>query len=345
MAKNFTLNPSDFLQEEQTPRHIPEIFKPYKQSPITDEIRSKLLAPKQLDLTNNASTLASKNKKEMILTIEHYDELEAFLGGENKITSAEVSAKLISAGKLFDCIILTFSQYYFEHGQTIPPGNLELSLPLREYAELIGKKDLRETRENVKRDLTILRNVKFTSPAIQQKGKRLGNDYHDIYLLTEKGISKGNINVTINERFVNILLEQKTHLAFNLNALRINSRQHPNSYLLYTKLQSHRRINLNKETENIISVEALYNYCTTLPRYEKVMSEDRHIDQRIITPFERDLHAIKEIQWHYIGEQPNNFEEWINKKIEIVWLEEYPNQETILKGREKHAKQISSGNK
>lgn len=347
MATNFTLNPSDLLREEQAPKKIPEIFRPYKQSNITDEIRSKLLAPKQLDMINNASTLA-KSKLDMVLTIEHYNELESYLGGQNKIESAEVSGKLISAGKLFDCMIITFSKYFFAHGGEIPRGNLALSLPLTEYAELVGKTDIKELRANTKRDLEILRNVKFTSPGLKNKHGKRGSDYHDIYLLTEKGISNGKINFTINERFVEILQEQKTHLAFDIRALRLNARKNPNSYLLYTKLQSHRKINLGKETENKITVKALYTYCTSIPRHEKVLNEDRHVEQRIIYPFERDmdnLSALGLIEWDYIGQEPTSYKEWIESSIHFKIKEEYPLKEEILESKKKFEKKAISEKK
>ena len=134
-----------------------------------------------------------------------------------------------------------------------------------------------------------------------------------------------------------MLAQQRYFLYVPIEILQSNEKKNPNTYLLYKKIVSHKRINVGKKNENIIKVKTLYDYCVTLPRYEDVMASDKHIDQRIIKPFERDLDIIKEFSWHYETEEPpTDFTQWINTNIIITWRNQLPDTKTILEGRKKY---------
>jgi hypothetical protein len=64
----------------------------------------------------------------------------------------------------------------------------------------------------------------------------------------------------------------------------------------------------------------LVNASPTFPKYEDV---NYRFTQFILEPFERDMDAITSIKWHYAGEQPTNYNEFITSSVVITWVD-YP---------------------
>lgn len=314
--------------KEETKRVDTTKYRPLRQNQINDNIIKGLLEPKQLSIFDGSATtqLDPKKKQEFTLTIENFEDLEKVLS--NELYNSHKANQ--SAGKLLDSFLIKMTEQGFT--------STTATIPLKEYAELTGKKDLKELRARTKADLQVLKRVKFSSTP-KRKSKN-NQDYIDIYLFGgTEGIINGNIVFKFNENFFQIFSQQRHFLYIPLEVLQSNERKNPHTYLLYKKIVSHKRMNLGKKNENTIKVKTLYDYCVTLPRYEDVMSTDKHIDQRIIQPFERDLDIIKEFSWHYeTKEPPTNFEEWKNTNIVITWHNTLPDTTTILDGRNKHNK-------
>lgn len=319
------------IKENELNKSIPIKYRLIKQNQISDNISKGLLEPKQLSIFDNSATtnLNTKKRQEFVLTIEKFDELENILSNElyNNLKANQ------SAGKLLDGFLIKMSENGFSTSTA--------TLNLKEYAEMVKKKDLKELRKKTKADLQILKRVKFS---YTPKKKTRGNnqDYMDVYLFGgTEGIENGNIIFKFNEDFFNIFAEQKNFLYIPIEVLQSNEKTNPNTYLLYKRIISHKRMNLGKKNENVIKVKTLYDYCVTLPRYEDVMENGRQIDQRIIKPFERDLDIIQEFTWNYETEvSPTTFNDWIDTNIKITWRNELPDTNTIIKGREKHQKKI-----
>ena len=203
---------ASFLTEEIK---APLYYKKVKQSPVTDEMRSKLIAPKNLSLfeTGEAHTgISQKNKPEMNLMIDNYTELEKYFGKKiNKEiktanVSPELTTRLLSANRLLDGLILAFSRQVYPKKMKKTEEAITVTLPLQEYAELIGVTDMKELRKTVIRDLNILKLIKFTytkNPLTKGNDLNIG-DFWDVYLIGDKGIKNSQITVEFNKRFVNI---------------------------------------------------------------------------------------------------------------------------------------------
>lgn len=329
-----------FLAEEKEIKKVDIIdkkrYRPLKQNQISDNITKGLLEPKQLSIFDgSASTnLDTRKKQEFVLTIEKFEELENILS--NELYNNHKANQ--SAGKLLDSFLIKMT----ENGFISPIA----SIPLKEYAEMTGKKDLKDLRARTKSDLQVLKRVKFSyTPKKKTKGNN--QDYMNIYLFGgTEGIKNGNIMFKFNDDFFKIFAEQKNFLYVPTEVLQSNERKNPNTYLLYKKIVSHKRMNLGKKNENIIKVKTLYDYCVTLPRYEDVMNATRAVTQRIIEPFERDLDIIKEFTWNYESEtNPTTFDEWINTNIKITWKNELPDTRKVIEGRNKQQKVIEKANR
>ena len=75
----------------------------------------------------------------------------------------------------------------------------------------------------------------------------------------------------------------------------------PYSYHLGRKIAMDYNMNLGREgREGIISVKTLLDVCHGLPTYDEVMATGKHVDQRIITPFTKNLdHLAPDIIWYF----------------------------------------------
>lgn len=115
-----------------------------------------------------------------------------------------------------------------------------------------------------------------------------------------------------------------------------NDRYYPYAYLMGRKMALHKNMNIGKADENRISVETLLDIMTDLPTYAEVInSNDRHVKDRIIEPFERNLKGLEAgMKWHYInslGERVTqaqlenfNYADWITWLVEFEFID-YPN--------------------
>ncbi len=323
------------LQEEQRAQSKdislidPKRYKPYKQNQLLDNIIRELPNYKQLDMFGNASSINKNRTTNFELIIENYKELEEKL---SKALYSNGKANQ-SAGKLLDSLLISLSETGFKTSTA--------TLPLKKYAEFTGKTDLKELRKRVTSDLQVLKRVKVISTPTKRT-KNNSNDYVNTYLFGgTDGIFNGNIVFKFNEDFFKIFAEQRHFLYLPLEALQSNEKKNPHTYLLYKKIVSHKRINVGKPRENIIKVKELYNYVTTLPRYEEISETSRQIGKRIIAPFERDLDVIKEFKWHYNTQVPlTDFKDWINADIVITWNNEQPGTESIIAGQKKQQKRV-----
>lgn len=305
-------------------------YKPYKQNQLIDNTIRELANYKQLDMWGNASSKNETRTTTFELTIENYRDLEEFLSKDLYINNKANQ----SAGKLLDSLLISMTQEGF--------SSPYVELSLKDYATLIGKKDLKELRRKTKADLQVLKRIKIKSTP-RRITKNNSDDYINTYLFGGKeGIKNGKICFSFNLDFFKIFAEQKNFLYMPIEALQSNEKSNPHTYLLYKKIITHKRINAGKPRENIIRVKELYDYCVSLPRYENIKENGRQVNQRIIEPFERDLSVIKEFTWNYNTEEtPQDFKSWLETDILIIWYNEQPGIESIIEGREKHRKKVA----
>jgi hypothetical protein len=139
MAKT-SINPasltSSLLSEE---RSLPSNYRPFKQSSVVDEIRSKLIAPKQINVYGEAEAIriSRRNYNEMNLIIENYKELELLFGKEisedlYKVnTSPELTTRLLSASRLLDALILYFSKEAYASRLNVVEEDYLVKMPLQ----------------------------------------------------------------------------------------------------------------------------------------------------------------------------------------------------------------------
>lgn len=226
-----------------------------------------------------------------------------------------------STHRLLDALVMQFTK----HGGT----SCHVAMPLREYMQLCGLSDTKGTRKQVERDLEALYHI-----SLSFKGS--GRSFMDCRLCSEKGIVKGVIKFCFTEPFYE-KLKVYTIMPLPEQYFRLNGNANPNSGFFLRKLAEHKNMNYGKGNADLISVRALLESSPLLPRYEEIATKCRHIRQRIITPFERDMNALHEtLIWKYrrisgeelTQEEQNalNYEEFALLQVVIDW-KQYPKRE------------------
>ena len=223
----------------------------------------------------------------------------------------------------------------------------EVTLPLKEFMEKRGLVNERETRKQVKDDLETLFNARISFKESRGKGREA--DYEDVRIIGRKGIRNSIITVAFWDDFYNILVGYPV-MPYPVQLFRLNSKRNPNSFYLLRKITELKNLNAGKKNEDIISVPTLLKSSPYFPTYEEVMATDRHINQRIIEPFERDMNALNDtLTWHYChaNDTPLTEEElkeqelhtmpydfFTKLRIKVTWRD-YPDQTARLERRAK----------
>lgn len=338
---------ADLVVKKETrakPKENPLLIASFENEDLR-QLQNKIDEPKQLSIDENgksrALTFIDKRPK-YILGIDNMDELEGLISKTtyNNNMLRQSTAKLLwlfisQLTSVIDADKPSETQYL--------TTNPIIRIPLRDLAEIEGKsasKDgLKDLKERTKIDLRFLNSILFT----KKKGTK--GDFADLGLgANNLGIERGVAFFEMRKEFANrVILEPTPYLAYLPKELfRTNDKYNPYSFSLGLAIFLHKRRNLGKRNENIISVKNLYENCKLIPRYEDVIkSSNRHVDARIMTPFERDLDALSNIfTWEYITpkKKPNankdytNFNEWLALNIKITWLLDLGTN-SIIQGR------------
>lgn len=238
-----------------------------------------------VDMVTGEATITRGDFK---LFIDRYDQLAGGLR--------------VSVHKLLDICTIQLTQQNDYRGAG--PLKAVVVFPLEEYMRLCGtpmtKASKDKARRRVKEDLEALYNI---SMEWTERSGRQTKDYLKMRIITQQGIKGGNIVVEFSPQMADYL----THayiMQYPKELLRVDERN-PATYFIGRKLLQHHSMDSNqrKGTANIIGVKTLLACCEDIiPSYSQVMRGDRHVAQRIITPFENALDALSAegiIQWHY----------------------------------------------
>ena len=245
-----------------------------------------------------------------------------------------------SAFMLYDFLVMRLT----ENGAKSPV----ISVSLDDYMNIRGLQNPKEAREQVKEDLETLYNI---SISFEEKRRGGSKSFHDLRVLSDKGIKNGMINISFGMGFYSMLVNCPV-MPYCKEIFKLDTNKYRHAYALYGKIQEHKNMNIGKKNENIISVKTLLDAASGIPTYDEVMKLDRHIELRIKTPFEENMNALAPmITWEYCspdgtsvytdGNTEIDYQTFINLNVRVSWLE-YPDQTKRL---ETKAQRIAECNK
>lgn len=220
--------------------------------------------------------------------------LKVFIDKYSELKGVRTSTlKLLDACTMY----LTKQNTYRGNNEKI---NTNVVIPLEQYMTLCGipltKSSKDKTRRKVKEDLETLFHMSLEWT--ESSGKKI-KDFAKMRICDKIAIVRGNINFNFSKDMARYLTDAYI-MQYPMELLKVDERN-SNLYPLGRKLLLHYSISNNRKkgTSNIISVKALLEVCPDIPTYENVMSEGRQLDQRIRTPLEKALDALKFINWEY----------------------------------------------
>lgn len=224
---------------------------------------------------------------------------------------------------------------------------------LEEYMEWRGLKDRKEAKKQVKADMEILRQASITGEEKRGRGQKKETIAYSFVNIADSGEVRrnGDIVFTFGNTFYQMLLGYAV-MPYPAQLQTVNNKRNPNSYYLLRKIAEHKNMNVGKKNEDIIAVKTLLSASPFIPSYEEVMAGNKNVSDRIMTPFERDMDALKEtLNWnlcHSNGEpltqeelQSFNYEIFTSLMVKVDW-KSYPDQTARL---ERKAERIKQGKK
>lgn len=239
-------------------------------------------------------------------------------------------------------------------------GNVKLSelkqyskvrITLDQYMDLTKTKDKKTARKTVKEACDRLYEISFI--ATVKKGKD-AKTYKGRLFQSQMVSYRGGV---YEMEYSNDFLEYcstTTPAAFHHAMYQIQGKYNPFSWGLGQKLRQHFEINRGKKNANRLSVKKLKEAVPDIPTYEDVMAGDKHVNKRIIEPFERDMDKLQELgivkSWEYCNLRGRKltkdqldgqgYKEW--EKLYITFELDLPSQEKYI---EKHKKRIEAAKK
>ena len=226
-----------------------------------------------VDEVTGTATIKNGN---FILTIPKYDELAGLKTSTHQLLDAITIALTESGAK-----------------------NPTVILSVDDYMKRRGLKDRKEARKQLTADLGVL--LKTSISWEEKRGASsipfAGVNVTDSWLWADK--KKTSVAYTFGQTFFNVLRGYPV-TAYPALLQELNGNANPNSFYLGRKITEHKNMNSGKKNENLIAVKTLLAVAQFLPSYEEVMKGNRNIQDRIITPFERDMDALEDaLSWNY----------------------------------------------
>ena len=282
---------------------------------LQKRITQKIADPAQLDLYGHGSIIEA--------------DFKLFIRGYKEIATVKQTAAM-----LLDSLMIQATKEGLQ--------NTLVRLPLQDYMAMRGLKDEKEARAQVKQDINALERVSFEYKGI---GKQ-----KDAWLRisiaggTVGQIKNGDIIFRFNQDWFDSFKEsgKLMFMQFPREALQANVKYHPYTYWLARKLAEHKRMNIGKPNEDVISVNTLIAACPNFPSYEDVITGNRAVNRRIIEPFERDMDVLKQsLTWHYIeAEPPTDYKSFIAATIAVRW-NAYPITKELEAAKVKRARRVA----
>lgn len=287
-------------------------YSPLRQGPFTNTLTKLKPSASEFKINKIADTATFK-KGNFSISFSHFEEIFGRIAGLKTSTH-----------KLLDAFIRELSKKGL-HNQTV-------SFSLDDYMALRGLKDKKTARNQVDRDLFILKIATFR---FTQKIKGKPQDFTNFNIFGENGIKNGIIWGTFTKSFLELLMGYNIMPVHDI-LFKLDDKHNPNCYYFLREILELKNMNYGKANADIISVQTLLNSSPELPTYEELSKSTRNY-QHIIEPFERDMDALNEVfTWEYCHSnglpltdeelQNFNYEIFSNLLIKIFWRN-YPERE------------------
>ena len=262
--------------------------------------------------------------------------------------------------KLLDMLLMKLSEqlpYGDEATRRAIVDKFDITITLNDFMELCALSDRKNAREQLRAAAEALFSLymTFDYEVWEGTGKRrkslkkhfssyLLDSTEETRTLDKDPVIDSRICVAFSVKLLEYLCTRYI-MPVNIKIFTINPHKNPYAYPIARHLSEVYRVRMNKGQPPRISVEALLKACPDLPTVDEMDAKhykDRHYEQLIMKPVERDLDAIADIyglvDWHYThengeplsdeelglnGAKGYSFDEWLHFMIDFT-LPDYP---------------------
>lgn len=287
----------------------------------------------------NELTKAGKRRGNTI--VDQITGAASILQGDITVTFPSLGAAgglKTSAHRLLDAFTVELT----ETGAKGPTVTMQLS----DYMAKCGLSDRKEARKQITADLETLFNARISLKEKPNRGKGKSQEprgFMDVRICDSKGLSRsGVITFKFSDTFYS-LLKGYPVMPYPPQLFRLSAKYNPNSYYFLRRISEHKRMNAGKSNADIIGVQTLLNASPMARAAEDERAGGRHIRERLIDPFERDMDALAEtLTWEYCHsngaplqehELPvADYDAFTRLLVHITW-NNYPEQAHLIEAR------------
>lgn len=181
-----------------------------------------------------------------------------------------------------------------------------VSLTLDEYMKACGLSDVKSARDRLNKSLDTLFEAKITT---SENVPKRGKVELEMRIATarakeesrENPIKGGRVAFAFSQEMAEHLSRHGI-MPYPRKLLLINTQKYRHAYHIGRYLAWIQALSAGKEPPYYVSVGCIMDFCPDLPTYDEIHKGDRHIDRKIIEPFDKNLFVLKE--WghlEYIG--------------------------------------------
>ncbi len=231
-----------------------------------------------------------------------------------------------------DVVTLQFIDMLIVEYNNMSRNSATINISLETYMNRRGIIAPNKAREQVKRILKNLSNIRLEYDLGNETRKKTKQRIYDMKILSDEGTIRNSIITTkLSDDFCRLIKEFKI-MQFPTKLYTFNENENPHSYYLLKKIAWHKNINFNHDNADTLTVRKLIDVCPQLPSYDSIVKTGQ-IKQRIMEPFNRDMNAFSDVlTWNYYQdntpiskEQAINIDyfSFIQLKIKVTWID-YP---------------------
>ena len=257
--------------------------------------------------------------KGFMLTMKDYADIKK---PKKRGSSIVDTSSITGVGTTVKMLLQAFIMTATEHNAA---NDTLVKLPLADYMQLRGNKDVKTMRDQVKEDLKAIDSMRISYESAGKKDK----DFTNLMITGGyNGIKKGVIFFLFSKAYYS-LIESYPVMPLPPEIYRINPQYNPNSYNLIKRILEHKNMNYFEQNANTIGVKTLIESCPDLPKYEDLVV--KQVTKRIIDPFTRDMNAISDVMpgftWTYADkgkiEAPKTYASFLKANIKYT-VPNYP---------------------
>ena len=204
-----------------------------------------------------------------------------------------------------------------------------ISMSVSDYMSQCGISFRQRAKEQIINALELFSRISLSWTEPVKNKKKTNYNTFNIDIVSAFKIVRGKILIHFDLKFLRYLSSFAYLMPFNVNIFKINLHKHPLSYQIARRLLLHHNMNYSKTNANTITVKKIIESLPDLPKYGDVINKGRQVKQLIISPLERDINHLKELDilsnWSY-DNSSNTYKEWVKSSISFI-VADYPKKE------------------